>query len=421
MGIVTNTSLGCVNLAPETDNFVPGFDVPEIPVSQIIHIMDQLTIQLPFKCISIYGTTNGKHNIIPAAKARGIKVLLTVWLELNETQNAENIRMGIYAATHYPETVVALSCGSEILLREGAAAVPVVRACADTLRAANVMQPIGFREITSSLFALGSSVSDVFNWVGVNVFTYWDLVWSGSPMPTGCNDPATLQAQNLEAAVNQARAMFVNMPIIVSEWGWPSGGQPKYVYPYCLKAGTTPEQQSKVLVNGFEKLRDLGVPAFLFQSFSNGEWKIPQEGLVGMYWGVCDRTYPNNCHMCNPERFDGCKWPYVGIPKGYPRPPLTISKDGKPLLGQIIPDSEDWGQPKLGPPQPFYDKFPDASSSRASPPVSPTSSKPVHEESISSFAMTTSRGLFKIVLATTVLLVAFLVVSGHCRAQRHHD
>ena len=78
--------------------------------------------------------------------------MLTIYIGTDEQENDELIQMAIYAANCFPDTVVALSCGSEFLLRTGEAAIPFINSCLQQVRASNISQPIGIREISSSLF-----------------------------------------------------------------------------------------------------------------------------------------------------------------------------------------------------------------------------------------------------------------------------
>ena len=113
-----------------------------------------------------------------------------------------------------------------------------------------------------------------FDWIGVNTFLYWDIVWGD---PTGCTDPSTGSPARMMQDYNQAVSLFPGIPIIISEVGWPSNGVPLPSYPFddCLDTVVSETMQEQVIIATINTLKQQQVPGFLFTSFSNGMWKIP--------------------------------------------------------------------------------------------------------------------------------------------------
>ena len=68
-----------------------------------------------------YGVLNGLDAVFPAAQARGVRVIAIIWLDADPKVNEASIVAGIAAALAYPQTIVRLSCGSEVRTRHGSA------------------------------------------------------------------------------------------------------------------------------------------------------------------------------------------------------------------------------------------------------------------------------------------------------------
>ena len=68
MATPSDTSIGCANLTPETDNFSGNDSAPDMPTWHLQYIMDTFTRQTPYTCIGLYSTMHGKYNLIPMAQ-----------------------------------------------------------------------------------------------------------------------------------------------------------------------------------------------------------------------------------------------------------------------------------------------------------------------------------------------------------------
>ena len=79
---------------------------------------------------------------VRVAASRDVPVLMNVWLDGVAGDQAQ-IESGIALAQEFPDTIFAVSCGSEIRLRsDRSVAVPAITSCVEQMRAAGVEQPI---------------------------------------------------------------------------------------------------------------------------------------------------------------------------------------------------------------------------------------------------------------------------------------
>ena len=105
--------LQCVAFSPYVNQLTPNYGAtPNVEIIETL--LDVLIKETPFRCIMSYGVLNGLEAIFPAAKKRGIKVIAILWIDKDKTVNTDSISHGIALARQYPETIVLLSCGSEV-------------------------------------------------------------------------------------------------------------------------------------------------------------------------------------------------------------------------------------------------------------------------------------------------------------------
>ena len=135
-------TLRCVAFSPYVSGYDPNTG-PHPPPELIDTLLEGVVQRLGFRCILTYGMLNGLDHTFAAAQTLGIKVIAIIWLDSDPAVNTASIAAGIAAAQHYPETIVRLSCGSEVRTRLGfAAAEPIIRDCITRVRDAGVAQPL---------------------------------------------------------------------------------------------------------------------------------------------------------------------------------------------------------------------------------------------------------------------------------------
>lgn len=308
--IPTNNSLGCIAFSPETGPYSPmNGDV--VPSDHVDKLLDALVSQSNFQCIATYRVTNGNDYVTPAAKARGLKVILGIWIDgdsVAETNN--NINRGIELAKQYEDTVIGVSCGSEMRVRHSKEiAERMTFDCINRVRAAGVKQPIGVRDLwfdwcdAQTPCAQWSTMSGKVDWIGVNIFPFWENWFTRT-----CITPEETPQFHL-TIYQQMQSIYPDKMIMVTEFGWPGGGTFQYPNldpPPVGCADTTDENQQIVVRETLKVFRDNKVPCVLFQAFRS-KWKANQEGTVGAYWGLCEGEASMNC-----------TFPIIGIPNVNP-------------------------------------------------------------------------------------------------------
>jgi len=290
--------LRCVAFGPYLGDLDPDFG-PHPTHSQIDALFDALISQTRFRCILTYGVLNGLDYTFQSAQERGIKVIAIIWLGTDVPTNDASIAAGIQAAKAYPDTIVRLSCGSEFRTRYGGGFDYIIRDCIDRLREAGVTQPITSIETWWEWCARSRpcqqwDLSADVDWIGINVFPWWENKYSGLFPCTAAADAAEFHI----ARLMEVSARYPGKDVVLTEFGWPAGPDGysetnQYTGQQCGVASE--DNQHLVVEETLAKLDELGLDGVLFEAFREGEWKRRNEGPVGVFWGICEGASPYTC------------------------------------------------------------------------------------------------------------------------------
>lgn len=296
----TEKPLQCVAFSPYVNQLTPNYG--EKPSAELIGtLLDALIKQTPFRCIMSYSVLNGLEAIFPAAKKRGIKVITILWIDKDKLVNTDSISHGIALARQYPETIIRLSCGSEVRTRHNYDFDDETERCINALREAKVPQPIGVidtwwewcnREQPCHQNRFSSQV----DWIGINVFPWWENRHTDLFPCVQANKAADFHF----ARFQEVQKANPEKEVIVTEFGWVSSPEGKAQINLKTKkecGGTASrENQQLVLQSTFKKMAENKISAVAFEAFSEN-WKPNEEGDVGRSWGLCDSLPPYTCHI----------------------------------------------------------------------------------------------------------------------------
>lgn len=289
--------LQCAAFSPYVGEFNPDRG-PHPTQASIDALLDQLIKETPFRCIMTYGVLNGLEYTFAAAKARQLKVIAILWLDSDPNVNSQSISAGIALAKTYPKTIIRLSCGSEVRTRHDYAQDAEILRCMSALREAKVTQPITSIDIwwewcNRSQPCHSTNLGEQSDWIGVNVFPWWESKHSGLYPCVSAEQAADFHIARLE----EIQKIYPGKEIILTEFGWPSGPEGaketnKLTKQQCAVAGK--KNQALVLRSTFKKLAKKGWSGTVFEAFAE-HWKPSEEGDFGHFWGICQGEPPFRC------------------------------------------------------------------------------------------------------------------------------
>jgi len=291
--------LRCIDFSPYVNGYNPKTG-PHPSAQLIDQLFDKLIQQTSFRCIMTYGVLNGLDHIIPAAKQRSVKVLMVIWLD-GSSADAASIKRGIKLAKKNRGTIIRVSCGSEIGTRYNSAlgTDPIINNCVDKLRGAGVKQPITSIDtwwkwcVESLDCKTRSPLADKVDWIGINIFPWWENKFSGEYTCTTATQAPQFHIDRMQQVLD----LYWDKEVILTEFGWPAGPNG-----YSETNTHTGEQcgvaskanQNQVIQETLNLLDEKGWSGNVFAAFRE-KWKKLDENPIGPFWGICKGKVPFKC------------------------------------------------------------------------------------------------------------------------------
>ncbi len=292
-----NKAMQCVAFSPYVGGITPDYG-PQPSPQLVDMLLDTLVKETRFRCIMTYGVLNGLDYTSKAAKARNLKVIAILWLDKDKAVNDQSISKGIEVAKAYPDTIVKLSCGSEVRTRHGNGFDGEIVRCLDAMREAGVKQPLTtidtwWEWCNRARPCQKTGFEAKTDWIGVNIFPWWENKHAGVHTCTTAEQAADFHIARLE----EVRRTYPGKDVILTEFGWPNGPEGgtetnSRTGQKCGVAGV--KKQAEVINATLKKLAAKNWSGNLFEAFSE-KWKPHDEGNFGSYWGICNGEPPYTC------------------------------------------------------------------------------------------------------------------------------
>lgn len=240
----------------------PGDLISEAQIRRRMEILKPYT-----RWVRSFSCTEGNELIPKVAKELGIKTLVGAWLGKDRDKNREEIENLIQLAQAGLVDIAAV--GNEVLYRNDLS-LDELLACIRQVRQAIPDAPVGYVDAYYE-FSQHPELADACQVILCNCYPYWE----------GTDFEYALQ--HMQQMYNQARTAGQGKPVIITETGWPSQGEP------LGKAVPSRLSAMKYFINTQLWAMDEHIETFYFSSFDEA-WKVGAEGEVGAYWGIWDKN-----------------------------------------------------------------------------------------------------------------------------------
>lgn len=280
--------LECLSYTPASDGASP-LDAKDgvYPVSKARIAADMKVLSKYTDCIRTYSMLGEQGDVMAAAAAAGIKVMVGIWIGADDARNEREIDRALALANEYPQAVRCIVVGNEVLLRREMTGERLARIIRSVK--ARTRFPVTYADIYE-FWRRNPVVAQAVDLVTIHVLPYWD-------------DPAPVDIDHVQARVRRvierAQKTFPGKKIQIGEIGWPSAGR--------TRAGAVPS-----LVNEARFVREfaaqataIGVPYNLIEAIDQ-PWKRVPEGTVGGFWGMLDKDR----HLKFPLTGPVSEWPH---------------------------------------------------------------------------------------------------------------
>jgi len=297
-----DTARPCIAFSPYVAGYHPDYG-PHPPHSLIERLLDRVIEQTPFRCIMSYGVLNGLDHVVEAARQRQLEVFLILWLDDDPAVNTASIAQGLKILRRYPDTVTRVSCGSELRTRHGSDWDREIVRCIASLKHQGITHPITsidtwWEWCNRASPCQVSTLAQHVDWIGINVFAWWENHYTGLFPCIGVNEAAAFHLARLA----EVRGIYPRKPVQLVEFGWPHG--PNNTAPRHPLTGRDCDaasfvHQRTVITTTLAALQKHGERGVVFSAFDE-PWKAEKEGISGAYWGICEGRAPFACRKVWP-------------------------------------------------------------------------------------------------------------------------
>jgi exo-beta-1,3-glucanase (GH17 family) len=218
--------------------------------------------------VRTYSALEGDFDTAALAQKHGLKLWQGIWLGADRAKNDAEIARGIALAHKYPDTIIRVVVGDEVLLRRD---LPPAELIADIDRVKHaVAQPVAYADVWNFWMQF-PQVAPHVDVMLIHLLPYWEDV------PTGIDHAV----DHVGAVFTRMRAAFPGKQIAIGETGWPSLGR--------QRADALPSRVNETRF--LRKFLTLGRQEHFDYNFIEAfdqVWKYRSEGVVGANWGIFD-------------------------------------------------------------------------------------------------------------------------------------
>ncbi|CCE21889.1 Glycosyl transferase family 2 (fragment) [Methylotuvimicrobium alcaliphilum 20Z] len=198
------------------------------------------------------------------AEKYDLNVTMGAWIDADLDKNRREIESLIELSNQNSPTIVRLLVGNEVLLRKDIIPDQLI----DYIREVKTRtwRPVSTSE-TWDMWLAHPELAEEVDFIALHILPYWEGL-------------------SIDAAVNYVfyrfnamREAFPNKPIIITEVGWPSDGQP------FKNATASLANQAQFLRQFLNRATEQKITYYVIEAFDQ-PWKVELEGSAGAYWGI---------------------------------------------------------------------------------------------------------------------------------------
>jgi exo-beta-1,3-glucanase (GH17 family) len=258
----------CVSYAPfrgGQDPLVEGTRVEPWQIEEDIALLSKYA-----GCVRTYSVDDVHGDVLESARRHGLKVMYGVWVSGDPAKTRQQIESTIALAKAYPDVIVAIVVGNEVLLR-GEMSPPNLIAIIREVKA-RVSLPVTYADVWE-FWLRYPDVQNAVDFITIHILPYWE------DFPIS----ASRAAAHVAAIRGQVAAALPGKEIVIGEFGWPSAGRMREA------ARPSPSNQALAISETLALAQRENFRVNIIEAFDQ-PWKRQLEGAVGGYWGIFDRA-----------------------------------------------------------------------------------------------------------------------------------
>jgi exo-beta-1,3-glucanase (GH17 family)/cellulose synthase/poly-beta-1,6-N-acetylglucosamine synthase-like glycosyltransferase len=214
--------------------------------------------------VRTYSVLKGLDKVPELAAKHNLNTTVGAWIDGNLEKNRQEIETLINVSKQNNPNIVRVMVGNEVLLRAEITADQLIEYIREVKR--NTWRPVSTSETWDIWIKHPELVAEV-DFIAVHILPYWEGIAA---------EDAVDYVFDRYHAVQQA---YPNKPIVITEVGWPSDGQP------FKHATASISNQAKFLREFLNRADAEKVTYYIVEAFDQ-PWKMSLEGSAGAYWGI---------------------------------------------------------------------------------------------------------------------------------------
>jgi glucan 1,3-beta-glucosidase len=245
-------------------------------------------------CVRTYSVDDGADYVLASARRHGLKVMHGVWVSGDPEKTHRQVATTVALAKAYPDVIIALVVGNEVLLR-GDLSAPDLAVVIRGIKA-QVTMPVTYADVWE-FWLRYPDVQNAVDFVTIHILPYWE----DFPIP------ASHAAEHVAAIHAKVAAAIPGKDILIGEFGWPSAGR--------MREGARPSRsnQARAIIETQALAEREHFRLNVIEAFDQ-PWKRALEGAVGGYWGIFDRsTVGPKFNLAGGTVSDHPEWPMQAV------------------------------------------------------------------------------------------------------------
>jgi len=214
--------------------------------------------------VRTYSVLKGLDKVPELAAKHNLNTTVGAWIDDNLEKNRQEIETLINVSRQNNPNIVRVMVGNEVLLRKNVSEEALIEYIREVKR--NTWRPVSTSE-TWDMWIAHPKLVDEVDFIAVHILPYWEGIAA---------EDAVDYVFDRYHAVQQA---YPNKPIVITEVGWPSDGQP------FKHATASVSNQAKFLREFLNRADAEKVTYYIVEAFDQ-PWKMSLEGSAGAYWGI---------------------------------------------------------------------------------------------------------------------------------------
>jgi len=235
---------------------------------------DLKLLQDKVHAVRTYSVLKGLDKIPALAAKHNLNTTVGAWIGKDLENNRQEIETLIQVSRQNNPKIVRVMVGNEVLLRTDVTPDQLINYIREVKH--NTWRPVSTSETWDIWLKHPELVAEV-DFIAVHILPYWEGI------------AAEDAVDYVFDRYHEVQKAYPNKPIIITEVGWPSDGQPHF------HAIASVANQAMFLREFLNRAADEKIAYYVVEAFDQ-PWKMSLEGSAGAYWGIfkADRTpkYP---------------------------------------------------------------------------------------------------------------------------------